>query len=66
MVSVLASSGIDRRFELWSSRTKDYAIGIYCFPTKHAHYGVRVKTVLLVISIMCPSGAACLPVELFY
>ena len=32
----------------------------------HAHYGVRVKTVWLVISMMCPSGAACLPVELFY
>ena len=33
MVST-ASSGVDRRFERWSSRTKDYTIGIYCFPTR--------------------------------
>jgi hypothetical protein len=24
----------------------------------HAHYGVRVKTVWLVISMMCPSGVS--------
>jgi hypothetical protein len=36
MVSVLASSAIDRGFEPCSSQTKDYRIDICCFSTKHA------------------------------
>ena len=36
MVSVLASSGVDRGFEPWSSQTKDYKIGICCFSAKHS------------------------------
>ena len=37
MVSVLASSAVDRRFEPRSGQTKDYKIGIYCrFSAKHA------------------------------
>ena len=32
----LASSVVDRGFEPWSGQTKDYKIGICCFPTKHA------------------------------
>jgi hypothetical protein len=35
MVSVLASSAVDRRFEPRSGQTKDYKIGICCFSTKH-------------------------------
>ena len=35
MVSMLASSAIDRRFEPQSGQTKDYKIGICCFSTKH-------------------------------
>jgi hypothetical protein len=35
MVSVLASSAVDRRFEPRSSQTKDYKIGICCFSAKH-------------------------------
>jgi hypothetical protein len=31
MVSVLASSEVDRGFEPRSGQTKDYKIGIYCF-----------------------------------
>ena len=31
MVSVLASSAVDRGFELWLGQTKDYKIGICCF-----------------------------------
>ena len=34
MVSVLASSAVDRRFEPRSGQTKDYKIGIYCFSAK--------------------------------
>ena len=36
MVSVLASSAIDRGFEPRSGQTKDYKIDICCFSAKHA------------------------------
>jgi hypothetical protein len=36
MVSLLASSAVDRGFNAWSGQTKDYKIGICCFSTKHA------------------------------
>ena len=35
MVSVLASSTVDRGFKLRSGQTKDYKIGICCFSAKH-------------------------------
>ena len=35
MVSVLASSAVDRGFEPWSGQTKDYKIGMCCFSAKH-------------------------------
>ena len=36
MVSVVVSSVVYRGFESGSGETKDYAIGICCFSTKHA------------------------------
>ena len=36
MVSVLASSAVDRGFEHRSDQTKDNNIGICCFSAKHA------------------------------
>jgi hypothetical protein len=36
MVTVLASSAIDRGFEPRSGKTKDYEMGICCFSAKHA------------------------------
>ena len=36
MVSVLASSTVDRVFEPRSGQTKDYKLGICCFSAKHA------------------------------
>ena len=36
MLSVLASSAINRGFKPWSSQIKDYKIGICCFSDKHA------------------------------
>jgi hypothetical protein len=36
MVSMLASSAVDRGFESPSGQTKDYEIGICCFSSKHA------------------------------
>ena len=35
MVSVLASSEVDRGFELRSGQTKDYKIGFCCFSARH-------------------------------
>jgi hypothetical protein len=36
MVSVLASSAVDRGLESRSGQTKNYKIGICCFSDKHA------------------------------
>jgi hypothetical protein len=36
MVSVLASSAVERGFESQSGQTKDYKIGMCCFSGKHA------------------------------
>ena len=36
MVSVLASSAVDRGFENRSGQIKDYKVGVYCFSVKHA------------------------------
>jgi hypothetical protein len=36
MVSVLASSAVDRGFEPRSVQSKDYTIGFCCFSAKHA------------------------------
>jgi hypothetical protein len=36
MVSVLASSAVDRGFEPRSDQNKDYAIAICCLSAKHA------------------------------
>jgi hypothetical protein len=43
MVSVLASSVVDRGFEPQSGQTKDYKIGICCFSTKHTALRSRSK-----------------------
>jgi hypothetical protein len=36
MLSVLVSNAVDRRIELRSDLTKDYAFGMCCFFEKHA------------------------------
>ena len=38
MVSVLASSAVDRGFEPPSGQTKDYKVGICCFSAKTAAF----------------------------
>jgi hypothetical protein len=43
MVSMLAWSVVDRRFEPLSRQTKDYKIGICCFSAKHAALGRKRK-----------------------
>ena len=42
MVSVIASSVVDRGFEPRSSQTKDYKIGVCCFFAKHAEKEQRL------------------------
>ena len=59
IVSVLASSAVDRGFESRSGQIKDYKIGICCFSTKTAILSNRSKDCLR-ISIMCPDGVNCL------
>jgi hypothetical protein len=43
MVSVLASSAVDRGFEPRSGQTKDYKIDICCFSTKQAVLRSKIK-----------------------
>ena len=47
MVSVIASSVVDRGFEPRSGQTKDYKIGICCFSAKHAALRLKSKDWLL-------------------
>ena len=62
MVSVLASSAVDRGFEPRSGQTKDYNIGICCFSAKHTALR-KSKDWLARNQKMCPSGATCLPAD---
>ena len=43
MVSVLASSGVDRGFEPQSGQAKDYKTGICCCSAKHAALRRKIK-----------------------
>ena len=43
MVSVFASSAVDRGFEPWSGQTKDLKIGICCISAKHAALRIKRK-----------------------
>ena len=59
MVSVLASTVIDRWFEPRLGKSKDFNVGICCFSAKHAALRRQSKDCWLGIRIMCPSGATC-------
>jgi hypothetical protein len=43
MVSVLASSVVDREFESWSGQTKDYKTGICYFSAKHVNNSTNIN-----------------------
>ena len=62
VVSVLASSVVDRGFESRSGHTKCYKIGMCCFTAKHTEL-TRNQTGCFGIRIMCPSGATCLSAD---
>ena len=60
MVSVLASSAVDRGFAPRSCKTNDYTICICCFPQKNPQFSrVKVKTGWLGIRMMCLNEANC-------
>ena len=63
MVSVLASSAIDRGFKPWSGQTKDYKIGICCFSSKYAALRRKSKDWLARNRNNVLSGATCLPTD---
>jgi hypothetical protein len=46
MVSVLASSAVDRGLEPQSCHTKDYKTGIWCFSATHAALRRKSKDLL--------------------
>ena len=57
MVSVLASSVVNRGFESRSGQTEDYELGSCCFSAKHTALRSKSKDWLARIRIMCPRGA---------
>jgi hypothetical protein len=63
MVSVLASSVVDRGFESGRVKPKTLKLVFVASPLSTQHLGERAKTGWLGIRIMCPSGATCLPAD---
>ena len=63
MVSVFASSAVDRGFDPRLGQTKDYKIGMCCFSGQHAALRERATFSWLGIRIMCPNGVTFLPVD---
>ena len=63
MVSVLASSAVDRGFKPRSAQTKTYKIGICRFSPKHAALRRKSKDWSARNQNMCPNRAICLPAD---
>ena len=63
MVSVLASSAVDRGLEPKLGQTKNYKIAICCFSARHAVLMRRSKYWLVRIRIMGPNKATYLPAD---
>ena len=63
MVSVLASSAVDRGFESRSGQTIDYKSGICCFSTKHAALRRKSKDWLARNQDNVSVGATCLSTD---
>ena len=57
MVSMVASSAVDRGFEYRACQIKNNKIGIYCFPAKHAALMRKSIDWWPRNRIMCPSVA---------
>ena len=63
MVSVLASSVVDREFEPRRVKPNTIKLVFVASPLSTQHSGERAKTGWLGIRIMCPSGATCLSAD---
>ena len=63
MVNTLTLRVEDRGLDLRSGLIKGYTIGICYFSAKQATFGVRVKTGMLGIRIMCLSRVICLSAD---
>ena len=63
MVSVLASSAVDRGFEPGRVKPKTMKLVFVAFLQSTQHLGERTKTSWLGIRILCPSGASCLSAD---
>jgi hypothetical protein len=63
MVSVLASSAVDRGSSPGRVKPKTIKLVLVASPLSTRYYGERAKTGLLGIGIMCPSGATCLSAD---
>jgi hypothetical protein len=63
MVSVLASSAVDRGCEPGRVKQKTIKLVFVASPLSTQHEGERAKTDWLGVRIMCPSRATCLPVD---
>ena len=63
MVSVLASSVVDRGFEPGRVKPKNVKLVCVASPLSMQHLGERAKTGWPGIGIMCPSGATCLSAD---
>ena len=63
MVSVLASSAVDRRFEPRSGKPKTMKLVFVASPLSTQHKGERAKTGWLGIRKMCLNGATCLSAD---
>ena len=63
IVSVLASSSVDRGFEPLRVNTKTIKLVFVASPLSTQHLGKREKTGWFGIRIMCPSRAPCLSAD---
>jgi hypothetical protein len=63
VVSVLASSAVDRGFEPGRVKQKTMKLVFVAFLQSTQHLGERTKTSWLGIRILCPSGASCLSAD---
>jgi hypothetical protein len=65
MVSVLATSAVDREFKPRSGQTKDYKIGICCFSTKARSIKEKEQRLLVRNQDNVSEWATCLAVDCF-
>jgi hypothetical protein len=63
VVSMLASSAVDRGFVPGRVKPKTMKLVFVAFLQSTQHLGERTKTSWLGIRILCPSGASCLSAD---